>query len=46
MVRSDGVVYFTDPIFLGPDEGLLAPSYMALGFCGVFRIAPDGALTP
>ena len=46
VVRSDGAVYFTDPIFLGPDEGLLAPSYMALGFCGVFRIAPDGGLTP
>ena len=27
VIRSDGVVYFTDPIFLGPDEGLLAPSY-------------------
>jgi gluconolactonase len=46
VIRSDGVVYFTDPIFLGPDEGLLAPSYMALGFCGVFRIALDGAVTP
>jgi gluconolactonase len=29
VVRSDGAVFFTDPIFLGPDEGLLAPSYMA-----------------
>lgn len=45
VVRSDGAVYFTDPIFLGPDEPLLAPSYMALDFCGVFRIAPDGRLT-
>jgi gluconolactonase len=45
VVRSDGAVYFTDPIFLGPDEPLLAPSYMALDSCGVFRIAPDGELT-
>ncbi len=45
VVRSDGAVYFTDPIFLGPDEPLLAPSYMALDSCGVFRIAPDGGLT-
>jgi gluconolactonase len=44
VVRADGAVYFTDPIFLGPDEPLLAPSYMALDFCGVFRIAPDGRL--
>jgi len=44
VVRSDGAVYFTDPIFLGPDEPLLAPSYMALPFCGVFRIGPDGRL--
>jgi gluconolactonase len=45
VVRSDGTVYFTDPIFLGPDEPFLAPSYRALDFCGVFRIAPDGGLT-
>jgi gluconolactonase len=45
VVRADGAVYFTDPIFLGPDEPLLAPSYMALDSCGVFRIAPDGGLT-
>ena len=45
VVRNDGAVYFTDPIFLGPDEPLLAPSYMALDSCGVFRIAPDGGLT-
>jgi gluconolactonase len=45
VVRSDGAAYFTDPIFLGPDEASLAPSYMALDSCGVFRIAPDGGLT-
>jgi gluconolactonase len=45
VARGDGAVYFTDPIFLGPDEPLLAPSYMALDSCGVFRIAPDGGLT-
>jgi gluconolactonase len=45
VVRSDGAVYFTDPIFLGPDEPLLAPSYMALDFCAVFQIALDGRLT-
>jgi gluconolactonase len=44
VVRSDGSVYFTDPVFLGPDEAILAPSYMALDFCGVFRIAPSGTL--
>lgn len=36
-VRSDGTIYFTDPLFQGwPTE---------LNFMGVFRIAPDGELT-
>ena len=52
VVRSDGTIYFTDPIFLGdddemmgPDEQVLAQSYMDLDFCGVFKISPDGELS-
>jgi gluconolactonase len=35
-VRSDGTIYFTDPLFGDPAE---------LDFDGVFRIAPNGDLT-
>ena len=35
-VRSDGTIYFTDPLFGHVDD--------ALAFRGVFRIAPDGTL--
>ncbi len=38
VVKSDGSIYFTDPYF-GPDEGSLE-----LGWFGVFRLTPDGAL--
>ena len=44
VVRSDGTVYFTDPIFIGEHEEILAPSYMDLDFCGVFKISPAGTL--
>jgi gluconolactonase len=37
-VRSDGTIYFTDPLF---GDGAQAE----LDFRGVFRIAPDGGLT-
>ncbi len=46
VVRSDDSVYFTDPVFLGEFEGFMRMSYMALDFCGVFRISPSGTLTP
>lgn len=36
-VRSDGTIYFTDPVFGDADA--------ELDFRGVFRIAPDGGLT-
>jgi gluconolactonase len=36
-VRSDGTIYFTDPLFADFEH--------ELDFRGVFRIAPDGSLT-
>lgn len=52
VVRTDGTIYFTDPIFLGSDEGMLSPdeqvmarSYMDLDFCGVFKVSPSGELS-
>ena len=44
VVRSDGSVYFTDPIFLGQFDEMLASSYMDLDFSGVFMISPSGTL--
>jgi gluconolactonase len=38
VVRSDGTIYFTDPMF-GDDADA------DLDFRGIFRVAPDGALT-
>lgn len=38
VVRSDGTIYFTDPLFGEADAA-------ELDFRGVFRIAPDGGLT-
>lgn len=38
--RSDGSIYFTDP------AGRLSEAERELGFSGVFRIAPDGSLSP
>jgi gluconolactonase len=38
VTRSDGSIYFTDP------GGRLPPEERELGFSGVHRIAPDGAL--
>jgi gluconolactonase len=40
IVAADGTIYFTDPPF-----GLPGGTPSALGFMGVFRIAPDGTLT-
>jgi gluconolactonase len=40
IVAADGTIYFTDPPF-----GLPNGTPSALGFMGVFRIAPDGTLT-
>jgi gluconolactonase len=38
VVRSDGTIYFTDPLFQDPAQA-------ELDFRGIFRIAPDGGLT-
>ncbi|HYO17860.1 MAG TPA: SMP-30/gluconolactonase/LRE family protein [Dermatophilaceae bacterium] len=40
VVRSDGTIYFTDPLF--GDDALEGAE---LDFRGIFRIAPDGGLT-
>lgn len=40
IVASDGTIYFTDPPY-----GLPGGTQSALGFMGVFRIAPGGTLT-
>lgn len=39
VVRSDGTIYFTDPVFGS------AAARAELDFRGIFRIAPDGGLT-
>jgi gluconolactonase len=39
--RSDGTLYFTDPPF-----GLADPAEQELPFNGVFRVTPDGVITP
>jgi gluconolactonase len=46
VVRSDGAIIFTDPIFMGDYEEALAPSLMTQTANRVFRLDPDGALTP
>jgi gluconolactonase len=38
VVRSDGTIYFTDPLFANARQA-------ELNFRGIFRIAPDGGLT-
>ena len=42
-VHSSGAIYFTDPPY-GLPEGWDDPR-RELGFCGVYRLAPDGSLT-
>jgi len=42
-VHSSGAIYFTDPPY-GLPKGFDDPA-RELGFCGVYRIAPDGAVT-
>ncbi len=41
--RSDGTLYFTDPPYglVGPERERLGE----LGFCGVYRVTPDGKVT-
>ena len=46
VVRSDGTIFFTDPIFMGDYEKVLAQSLMTQTANRVFRLDPDGALTP
>jgi len=38
--RSDGSLYFTDP------QGRIEPQDREIGFPGIFRIAPDGSVSP
>ena len=45
VVRSDGTIFFTDPIFMGDYEEALAPSLMTQDVNGVFMLSADGALT-
>ncbi len=46
VVRSDGSIFFTDPLFMGDYEEALAPSLMTQEANRVFRLDPDGVLTP
>ena len=46
IVRFDGSVYFTDPIFLGEYQEIMAQSYRQLDFVAVFKIAPSGDIMP
>jgi gluconolactonase len=39
-VRKDGSIYFTDPPY-----GLANPKLREIGFSGIYRIAPNGALS-
>ena len=45
VVRSDGTILFTDPVFLGEYEHAMAPSLQAQRACAVMRIDPAGELT-
>ena len=44
VVRSDGTIFFTDPIFMGDYEDVLAPSLMSQETCAIFKIDPAGKL--
>ena len=44
VVRSDGSIYFTDPIFMGDREDMLAPSLQAQEHTSVFMVSPNGEL--
>lgn len=44
VVRSDGSIFFTDPIFMGDYEEALAPSLMTQESNAVFRLSPGGDL--
>ena len=44
VVRSDGTIFFTDPIFMGENEVALAPSLMTQAANSVFRLGPGGDL--
>ncbi len=46
VVRSDGAIFFTDPIFMGDYEEVLAPSLMTQKASRVFRLDTDGTLSP
>lgn len=46
VVRSDGAIFFTDPIFMGDYEEVLAPSLMTQKACRVLRLDVDGTLSP
>ncbi|MEM1061726.1 MAG: SMP-30/gluconolactonase/LRE family protein [Planctomycetota bacterium] len=40
VVASDGTIYFTDPPY-----GLPKKTASEIGFCGVYRVTPDGAVS-
>ena len=44
VVKSDGSVYFTDPLY-GRRAGYGVERAPELGFCGVYRLSPAGKLT-
>jgi gluconolactonase len=45
VIKSDGAIYFSDPTFGRIREDVGIPRPLTLDFRGVYRIAPDGALT-
>ena len=45
IVRSDGLILFTDPVFMGEYEDVLAPSLMTQPTSAVLRLDPSGTLS-
>ena len=45
VVRADGSIYFSDPDYGRTAPGFGPPRDCALGFRGVYRVDPDGALS-
>ena len=45
VAKSDGAIYFSDPTYGRIREDVGIPRPLTLDFRGVYRIAPDGALT-
>ena len=45
VVRGDGTIYFSDPDYGRTAPGFGPPRDCPLGFRGVYRVDPDGALS-